>query len=390
MSELKTLKQITAAQITAQGIQALANRPNDFAQYGVSGLSPAQLKAWFDNLTTLLAERVNELITAMSSDDAPSYIRINLDKFEVKSLSDLIESFADGKFADKVLQLYPSASADEQSSLQAVVNVIAADINDNAENIEKLGGKLDFSINDDQVLTIKLVGLDGEEKSTIDVDLMVGTKRLQDGAVTTEKLADGSVTGEKLTDGAVSEEKLANASVSKDKLKDGAVSESKLEASAVTSEKIAEKNVTSAKLAPYAVTSEKLAAGSVTSDKLSSSLATKLNQSFCSVEYEKSTGVLTFTALDKTTKVVDLPLELITSGGHYDGTDGKEALVLELANGDEVRIPATAMIADFIQYVEDIRDSVYDLQKAPPLAALTDAICLTIPTLQAIATLQGG
>ena len=43
---------ITDKQIKAMGVQALANRPNAAGQYGQSGLSPTELKRWFDNLVT--------------------------------------------------------------------------------------------------------------------------------------------------------------------------------------------------------------------------------------------------------------------------------------------------------------------------------------------------
>ena len=54
MSEKITeLKQITAKEISDNGVQALADRPNAAGQYGASGLSAKALKEWFDRLATL-------------------------------------------------------------------------------------------------------------------------------------------------------------------------------------------------------------------------------------------------------------------------------------------------------------------------------------------------
>ena len=78
MSTTKKLSNITTKQITDKGVQALANRPNASAQYGVSGLSPTQLKLWFDKLATFLADKVNELQNTISADDAAAYFRIFL------------------------------------------------------------------------------------------------------------------------------------------------------------------------------------------------------------------------------------------------------------------------------------------------------------------------
>ena len=59
MSETKTLQKITSTQITKNGVQALATRPNNSAQYGQGGLSSLELKLWFDKLATFLAGKIN-------------------------------------------------------------------------------------------------------------------------------------------------------------------------------------------------------------------------------------------------------------------------------------------------------------------------------------------
>lgn len=112
MSETKTLQKITSKQITKNGVQALATRPNNSAQYGQGGLSPLELKLWFDKLATFLAGKINEIQDAICGEEAESYIRVVLDDYGVKTLKDLTEAFTSGDFATKILKVY----GDEYSS----------------------------------------------------------------------------------------------------------------------------------------------------------------------------------------------------------------------------------------------------------------------------------
>ena len=127
---MNKLSTITEQQIKEKGVRALADRPNLTAQYGASGLTPAQLKLWFDKLATFLAGRINEIIETISSANAATYIRVCLDEYDVDNLGDLIATFTDGNFAEKILQVYPNAGAEEKQALQTVINAIAKQIAD--------------------------------------------------------------------------------------------------------------------------------------------------------------------------------------------------------------------------------------------------------------------
>lgn len=63
------------------------------------------------------------------------------------------------------------------------------------------------------------------------------------------------------------------------------------------------------------------------------------------VEYNSTTGVLIFTRHDNTTITVDLPVEEIVTRGYYDSLS--QDLVLVLASGQEIRIPASGLIDDY-------------------------------------------
>lgn len=406
MSTTKKLSNITTKQITDKGVQALANRPNASAQYGVSGLSPTQLKLWFDKLATFIAEKINELQNTISADDAAAYIRLLLDEQGVENLGDLVKSFSDGTFAEKILQVYPSASGFHTLPLQTAINNIAQALSENAEEIESLWdtcgatmkAELDTST---YTLYIHLFNDAGEVLSVHSIDMMVNTDRIVDSAVVTAKIKDLCVTTAKLAGKSVTTEKLADAGVTTEKLADQNVTTAKIKNAAVTTEKVADGAVTTPKIADEAVTTEKLKSASVIGDKLGAGSVSELKltsalynrilrlegEAFTSIAYDSATGKLTFTAVNGTQESVDLPLELITSGGYYDDTEGSEAVVLVLANGQEIRIPVDSMLSELIAYMNGIREKIYDLQEAPPIAALSDSILLCTPTLAQLAAL---
>ena len=143
---------ITDKQIKAMGVQALANRPNAAGQYGQSGLSPAQLKLWFDKLVTLAAEKINELQEAINGEEAAKYIGLALEDY--KTLDELIAAMQDGRFARDILKVFPNAAAFEPQALESVIFGIAESVSEIAEN------KLDKK--DPGVLSAYTVGADNE------------------------------------------------------------------------------------------------------------------------------------------------------------------------------------------------------------------------------------
>lgn len=124
---LKKLSNITPAELKSKGVVSLADKPNAAASYGVGGLSPTALKLWFDQLSKLLAGKINAIQDALSGDQAAEYIKLILTGLDagnesgVYSLKDLCDAFKDGKFAE-YLQLYGSAAAENLSSLQTIIN----------------------------------------------------------------------------------------------------------------------------------------------------------------------------------------------------------------------------------------------------------------------------
>lgn len=144
---LKKLEKITQKQISENGTQALADRPNLTAQYGASGLSSTQLKLWFDKLATLLAEKINSIIDIFSENEIEEYISISLSEYNVESLSELVETFTSGTFAEKILQLKPFIGATEKSTLQSIINNFAKEISESAEAINEKIDKISDTSN---------------------------------------------------------------------------------------------------------------------------------------------------------------------------------------------------------------------------------------------------
>ena len=140
MSEISKIEQIS--NIFENSVQALSNRPNSVSQYGKGGLSAESLKKWFDKLATDAIEKINEIIEKIQSSDAPKYIGVNLSDVEIHCLEDLISSFCDGSFADKVIKLCPSMSDTGLDTLQNIVNAIKEEISGVVEGLSSLNDKL--------------------------------------------------------------------------------------------------------------------------------------------------------------------------------------------------------------------------------------------------------
>ena len=117
--------------------------------------------------------------------------------------------------------------------------------------------------------------------ATGNVDVVVNTShiadgaitrvKIADGAITTAKIVDGAVTGAKIADGAITTGRIATSAVTAGRIATGAVTTFKIEDSAVIGVKIAAGAVTAGKIAAGAVTEAKIADGAVTSSKVSSS-----------------------------------------------------------------------------------------------------------------------
>ena len=135
---LKKFTNITPAELKSKGVVSLADKPNTAASYGVGGLSPTALKLWFDQLSKLLADKINAIQDALSGENAAVYIKLILTGLDSTnetgeySLQDLCDAFKNGNFAE-YLQAYGSAAAENLSSLQTILNSFAVDISEAKE-----------------------------------------------------------------------------------------------------------------------------------------------------------------------------------------------------------------------------------------------------------------
>ena len=123
---IKQLPKISNSQKTANGVSALANRPNLPLQYGQSGLSAEQLKAWFDKLSLLLADTINEISDIFANkDEAASCIRLALDEYSVETFADLIEAFKNGTFANNICKVTnPFVPDNTVATIQSVFGAV--------------------------------------------------------------------------------------------------------------------------------------------------------------------------------------------------------------------------------------------------------------------------
>lgn len=182
MNDLKKFNNITDKQIKSYGVQALADRPNASSQYGVSGLTSAQLKLWFDRLATFLAGRINEIGDALSSNEAAQYIKLPLDDIGIGNLAEFLDSIQTGRFAQDLMEIYPSVSSRDRVKLQEVIYETSKSISGLISEQRTLEEKIIDSIrmrfdNSSYMLSIDLLNWDGVEIASGRVSLA----RLVDG-----------------------------------------------------------------------------------------------------------------------------------------------------------------------------------------------------------------
>ncbi|MBQ7728053.1 MAG: hypothetical protein IJT60_05695 [Clostridia bacterium] len=400
---VQTLEKLSEQQLKANGVQSLADRPNADLNFGKQNMTAESLKQWFDRFQNMLRAKVNEIIDLLGDEDAAKYIRVSLDTLGIETLQDLVDSFLDGTFARDVLKAKESVDASTYKTLQTILNGIAATLSTDDERLTDLENdsvalqNISLSMVSDNVFRLTFQNANGDtvNKVTYDLSLEVGTSRLTDGAVTAAKLGDQAVTSGKIYPKAVTQEKIADGAVGTGQIGGGAVTNEKLASAAVSTGNIVDEAVTEGKLHDGAVTegkiydgavsTNKVADGNLTEVKMASGVKTKLNAALKGVTYNGTTGVWTFTDNAGNTITVDTDIERLVSSGYFD--EDTEDIVLVLASGDEIPIPLDDMLSAIMNYIDNIHSSIYDLQEAPPLAALESAYLLTTPTLAQLADL---
>lgn len=61
------IKRISREEIEAAGVSSLSTRPNSISRYGVSGMTPSELRTAFDSLAKLAISRLNQVIDAINA-----------------------------------------------------------------------------------------------------------------------------------------------------------------------------------------------------------------------------------------------------------------------------------------------------------------------------------
>lgn len=192
MSELQKLRPISKAELSAKGVSALSDRPNTRNQYGVGGLSPQELKAWFDKLGVFLADKINELQRTISEEGAADHIKIDTEQSDMQTLGDLVRAVYDGRLAAYALYVYVAGYG--EGTLAQVLTSLHRYTRENREDIDTLFEKAGFSVKAQiapgtNTLTLKLLDRRLQELSSAEIDITATTARIADGAVTEEKLA---------------------------------------------------------------------------------------------------------------------------------------------------------------------------------------------------------
>lgn len=121
-----SIQKITENELLSYGVRSLPNRPSSPTLYSGKTLSAAELKAAFDRLPTLVAERFNALLEATGLFDSahPSDRLAELIATDISPYHSLADFFEDVKNGNLALYL----SADGKTALADVLSEMKADI----------------------------------------------------------------------------------------------------------------------------------------------------------------------------------------------------------------------------------------------------------------------
>ena len=219
MSEVKKLRPINKAELAAKGVVALGDRPNMRQQYGVGGLTAAELKKWFDGLSVFLADKINELQNTLAAPDASDYIKIDTDDANIATLGDLVRAIYSGYLSERALNVTVPGLA--SGTLRYVLTRLNQEISLNSENIDTLmenAGIRISSVTSGNTVTVRLTNSTGKVLAFITLDLTATTDRIADGAVTMPKIAEKSLSTDAFADQSVSTRTIQPKAVTEDKL----------------------------------------------------------------------------------------------------------------------------------------------------------------------------
>jgi hypothetical protein len=97
-------QKITVSEINERLIENLPTRPNAPTSMGGKGYSAKELKAAFDSLPRLIAERYNELIDDLTNPEGSEIINgVKTGPSETDTLGAFLESVKNGSFLENVM-----------------------------------------------------------------------------------------------------------------------------------------------------------------------------------------------------------------------------------------------------------------------------------------------
>lgn len=123
---MKKIETISSEILRKRGIQSLPNTPGS-TKYGTASVSPADLKAKFDQLAYLLADKLNEILEILNNGSLGDYIPMNDPSHEIESLTALLGALSNGDVA-KLLYACESVADKQAYPLQAILYRISEKI----------------------------------------------------------------------------------------------------------------------------------------------------------------------------------------------------------------------------------------------------------------------
>lgn len=343
-------------------VEQLNNRPNLSGGYGQAKLSAEQLKKWFDSYPSVVREKVDDIIEALSNENLKgNYIAMGLPDEIGNCLADLVNAIFSGVLANH-LRVILAENSDSQTLVEAL-NGIKSDLADTIGSDKIADGAVKTDYNEDGSVSNSKLAHDA-----------VYTDAIKDGAVTAAKIADKSVYTNKIAENAVNRMQLIESVRKNIDLAFAYVSYNPSLGQLMLMRSGAQawlgdvpKQVFINLIPDGSITEKRIADGAVTEDKLSQNVQTKLGKAYVNVSYDSETGVLTFTGNNSNvTKEIDLPLERLVARGEFDSDSKNIVLYFDDSNIDPLKIPVGSLITSVNEDIEKLKGRVIEKVEIGP------------------------
>lgn len=291
---MKEFQNITTKEIQTVGVKSLPDRPNAHSRYGSGAMTAPQLKAAFDALAELIAERVNGLFESLKDGSFTEAVRLPetvRDSLGDITVSKFLEYFESGYISEKMMVKSTLGTESLYDTLDTLRRYLEG-------KQDKLIASISLSAEGESGFALELYNYDKRKIGQLQFKIAKGN--LDDNVTEyIQGLIDSNY------------EDTVQPKIN---------------------EKYSELNI---------------AIGAETNARIND-IAEVKNYTVDKLDYDPNTGVLSIIPLEGEARTIDLPLELIVESGEYDAENNKIVLKLAAPDAAPIEIPVDDLIREVI------------------------------------------